>query len=138
MTETEAHSLFQMRTGRVTDFVDFRNMLDEEADLVMRMALDMRQRLGEDKARDRAVENLIGWCNEGPGLGFGKTMTSLAGFVASHRRPVIWAALVGSIRHVVVAPGEKGGGGTDGQHGRDGQDGQDGRTEGIVGPGNGE
>jgi len=140
MKETEAHSLFRMRTGRAADWVDFRNMLDEETGLVMRMALDMKQRLSEDKARETAVENLIGWCIEGPGIGFGKTMTSLAAFVASHRRPAIWAALLGSIRHVLVGPGKDGqdgrdgtngtdrtDGGKDGQHGQDGRDGQDGQ-----------
>jgi len=128
MTDVEAYSWFQLKTGRAADWVDFRNMLDEETDFLIDGAWAMKQRLAEDKAREMAVDNLIGWCIEGPGIGFGKTMTSLAAFVASHRRPAIWAALLGSIRHVVVKPaGEAEVGSEKEEEGKDGKDGQDGQ-----------
>jgi len=83
------------RTGLSPDPIDFRNMLDEEIEIVVAAGLVGRPRNTEDKARERAVEDLIAWCIEGPRLEFGKTMESLAAFIASHRRPAIWAALVG-------------------------------------------
>lgn len=95
MTHADALHLFQSRTGLIPDPIDFRNMLDEETEIVLAAGLVGRPRNRESLARDRAAENLIAWCIDGPRLEFGKTMATLAAFIASHRRPAIWAALVG-------------------------------------------
>jgi hypothetical protein len=97
MTEAEAEALlsFQAFTGISPDPIDHRNMLDEETEYIAEQTSAMKQRLPVEKAREQAEKSLELWAKESTALGFALTLDSLTRFIASHRRPMLWAALVG-------------------------------------------
>ncbi len=64
------------------------------ARIVGKRRADERRRR-EDDARTQAEKNLEFWAKESTAIGFGLTLDSLTRFIASHRRPILWAALAG-------------------------------------------